>query len=449
MHFPTHYYKEPDNHTYVEKAYHKPIMMMIGAFALRRFGKINIQQRIKFSHKPLAAIIYPISLNCKKYGPYHEERNVFLNPAEALTTDKLEIPLGIIQQGYGEYVAYRLNTFNNLVHLSRSEFEKVYAIFNKNLGYACMKEDIAKIDSDIQIAFIPRSLYEVVFIRKMLSRNEKEFISQNEENSFCLHMANCHKAVENHQSKNSFYKSDPIDLKEIKDLAYKINKTICKRIYPFNQGLTYPNHIVYLEREITSIKEHYQKLGRLRYLCPVYNFQEQPNPLHPHLGNFTDSDAQLIKDCVKLECSTLSHDAFLLYRGGDYSKDFIEKGGYPHSLSYGTGLFAGGLYDMGATPFYYTRKSGNHCYVIVVPFKREETSPFYIPKDNAIMQLFMEREHFHARSKLWDYEFLECSSGMGMKRLLSGINYLTTKDSKKQLEEKFISYMKEAVILKE
>jgi len=450
LQFPTTRYKDTETYAYGEKSYWTPIVLMIGAFALKKFCKINMQSikpKFKFSYKPLPAIIYPISLNCKKYGPYHETRNVFLNSQEAKTIDQLEIPTGIIYQGYGEYVAYRLGTFNNLVHLSRSEFEQVYAIFNKHLDYASIKNEISTIDPNIEIAFIPRSLYELVFIRKMLHRNEKEFISQDLENSFCLDVADCHKAVDNHQAKTHYYKTNAVNLVQIEKLAYKINRTISKRIYSANQGMTYPELNDYLESEIKSVKEHCQKPLTAGYLCPVYNFQQKYPPLNSSLGIYNDIDAKLIKASLKLECSTVAHKAFLLYRGGDYSKDFIEKSGYSHSLSYGTGLFAGSLYDCGATSFHYARKSGSQCYVIVVPFKKEESSPFYIPKDNAIMQLFMEREHFHARSKIWNSEFLECTTGVGMKRL--NINYLVTKDSKRQLEGKFISYMKEAVILKE
>ena len=442
MQFPTTY-KDTETHTYAEKSYWKPIVLMIGAFALRRFCKIDVQKQfVKFSYKPLPAIIYPISLNCKKYGPYHDERKVFLNPAKPRTIDQLEIPTGIICQGYGEYVGFRLSELGNLVNLSRSEFEKVYAIFNKNLDYACMKEEIAKIDPNIQIAFIPRSLYELIFIRKMLNRNEKEFISQDLENSFCTEMADCHKAVNNHQSKTSYYKADAVNLIQIENLAYKINWTISKRIYNGNQGLTYSELADFLESEVMSVKKHIEKIGTCGYLCPVTNFQQNT------LGIYNDIDTQLIKNCLKLECSTVANRAFLLYRGGDYSKDFIEKDGYAHSLSYGTGLFAGSLYDSSANPFYYGRKNSNHCYVIVVPFEGQETSPFYIPQSNTILQLFMEGVHFHARSKLWDSK-LECSTGMGMKKNEAYIKYLVTTDSKKQLEDKFISYMKEAVIVKE
>lgn len=425
---------------------------MIGAFALGRFCKINVQQRlVKFSYKPLSAIIYPISTNCYKSDQHLEPRRVFLDLSEPRTVDQLEIPTGIIGQGYGEYVGFRVNMFGNLIQLSKPEFEKVYAIFNKNSDYQSIKDEIATIDPNIRITFIPRSLYEVVFIRKMLKRNEKEFISQDVENSFCLQMADCHKAVINHQSKTFFYRSDATNLAQIENLAYKINRTICKRIYPSSQGLTYPDLVDYLDNEIESVKEYCKKLGTGGHLCPVYNFQQKPYPRseNPSLGIYTDIDAKLIKASLKLECSSVAHNAFLLYRGGNYLYDFIEKDGYAHSLSYGTGLFAGSLYDIAATPFYYAHKKGNHCYVLIVPFEKNETSPFYIPKGNAIMQLFMEGAHFHARSKLWDSEFFQCSTGMGMKKLVPNINYLATTDSKKELEDKFISYMKEAVILKE
>lgn len=102
----------------------------------------------------------------------------------------IEDPQMPIKKGYGEYVVF----LSNRKKLSVSTFEKVYSVLTRHSPshimhsnsrisqkikeeYAARYELISKtiklIDQDLEVAFIPRTLYELVLIRKCIKEDLK------------------------------------------------------------------------------------------------------------------------------------------------------------------------------------------------------------------------------------------------------------------------------------
>lgn len=128
--------------------------------------------------------------------------------------------------------------------------------------------------------------------------------------------------------------------------------------------------------------------------------------------------SQIIKEAVALDCSEIAKRCFLLYRGANFKDDDIMKRimrfDRSHSLSFGTGLFSGCMFDPEATPFYYMRESSN-AYVIPVPFADLNNSPFHIPTRDTVAQLGGHGETFHSRTKAWKGFDVQEMSGIAHK----------------------------------
>jgi hypothetical protein len=175
------------------------------------------------------------------------------------------------------------------------------------------------------------------------------------------------------------------------------------------------------------------------------------------MGIRNDQDAQIIQDALKLDCSKIAQNAFLLYRGSDFQKDSPYSWGNhdkPYSLSFGTSLFAGCLYDGGATAFHHMRDSVFHYrenqngYVVAIPFSQLNTSPFYIPPTNTVAQLSGYGETFHARTKAWQGYDVENIGGINLGANLHVRDHLKSDLSKDTLIAQFEQYKKEAIHLK-
>ncbi len=184
-------------------------------------------------------------------------------------------------------------------------------------------------------------------------------------------------------------------------------------------GFTYQELATFTEREIHWFQRYYQK-------NPTHELSF--NTQHSYLGGPTlyfaldasgvthQSDATIIELAVALECSQVAADALLLYRGSHFIRDEpyhdvhhvdpvlplpidssdteSTKTKRPHSLSFGVSLFAGCLYDIGATAFAYMKAQPN-AYAIAIPIRALRQAPFYVPPGNSLVQLFGEGELFH------------------------------------------------------
>ena len=168
------------------------------------------------------------------------------------------------------------------------------------------------------------------------------------------------------------------------------------------------------------------------------------------MGIRDDQDAQIIRDAVALECSALAARSLFIYRGANYNKDSVKAWNNrdkAYSLSYGSSLFAGCIFDGGATAFHYMR-NGTNGYAIAVPYDQLSNSPFFIPTTHTTTQCFGDGEIFHARSKAWknfDYKNID---GINLGANMNSLDHLESNLEKKEMTTQFKSYKRSAFILK-
>ncbi len=395
---------------------------------------------------------------------------------------ELVVNSGPITMGYGEYVVfYNSNHDYPEKEIEQETFNKIHEIFNAyspSIGtceeeeledrYANIKKHVQKIDDALEIAFIPRTLYELFLVRKCMKEDfsrkkhcpkigrslmghkfsgEHDFFSveevQNEK-----HHRKCWHIGYFLDSENRSYNNN----KHVQEIAYRLNKNIVKNLGVTEAGYSLKKLLQHTKDKIVFLKEariKYQQLesklipSQIRDLVTVQGFLDKKY-------------ARVIKNTVALECSQKAQNALLFYRGSRLAVDHVaaKKSKYDaHCLSYGTGLFAGSMYDggeRGATVMHYMSIKNNTAHVMVVPYKERSASPFYCPHQNAIVQFYGAEEFFHARSKVW--------GGCNALKRISGIIpqtkvlpeqwvHLQSKQKKSELVREFEKYKKNAFIL--
>lgn len=421
--------------------------------------------------------------------------------------DSLEVSQDKITMGQGEYVVFHKLPSGEKKELSPETFEQVYKVLihyspaalmnsgsekaNEECAnrYERIKSEINKIDPSLKVIFVPRTLIELILIRKCIKEDLKN-------NEICPFLNRQEHHYIHHPENLRFYQTeDPQRRKEnleeiqalkdkrkcwhlcyfddvgdnqhadLKKIAFRLNKAIVKTLSPSNEGFSYQEFSVYAEKEIDFLKMHYHKdskeMERLyainkdksngcRVPGPTMNFGYELTRDKP-MGIRNEIDAQIIRDAVKLDCSKIAQQSFILYRGANFEKDACfcwDDKDKPYSLSFGSSLFAGCLFDGGATAFHYMR-NGRNAYAIPVPFDQLNDSPFFIPPANTCAQLFADGEIFHARTKAWANFDMNKIGGMnnntnGYKR-----EHLKSNLSQAELIDKFQKYKKQSIQLKE
>lgn len=368
----------------------------------------------------------------------------------------IEISPNKITVGQGEYVVFHTPA----KELDRGIFDLVYKIINQYSPsalinseseeanehcvnrYELIRAKVQEIDSSLDIIFVPRTLYELIFIRKCIKEDVKH-------KSVCprlspfRHTINSKVFAGNAEIYQKFLEQDHLDRVQrkcwhlsyfvdagdnhdagVKDVAYRLNQLIVKMFSrsskDYTHGFTCSQFIEYAEREIEFLKAHYRKgceemeklrnnekihsIGNCVTPGPTTNFgYESSRGSASPMGIRNDTDAQIIRAAISLDCSEIARHSFILYRGAIFERDLLYYGipeGASYSLSYGTSLFAGCVYDGGATAFYHMRKNLDG-YVIPIPFAQSSGSLFNIPPNNTITQLFGEGENFRVKTKSW------------------------------------------------
>ena len=420
------------------------------------------------------------------------------NPASDITSSQLNYnapPLveTKVLTGFGEFIVFRID--KNNVEITKETYEKVYEIFQmyspqQILSNSSNQEEISKayanrhqlistkvkeIDNTLEIAFVPRTLYELIFLRKCIREDVKR-------NGVCPLLKTTNesraKILTNYAERDkcwhlSYFK-DPGDNNhaDVKELAHRLNRMIVKALSPQSKGFTLSEFHVALDKEIAFFQNYYKECQEITREWqnetrddwiiktvthspgPAVSFGYELNDYSP-TGIRDDKDAKIIKKALDLDCSKIAQTCLFLYRGSDYERDkiFSERNPeMPYSISYGTSLFAGSVYDPGATVFHYARTAEN-THVIPIPLVslNSPKMPFHIPATNAICQLTGDGEYFHGRSKVWkdcDVNIILGIWGLADMIKPSNRNCLKSGLSKKALVKKFNVYKKKAIVLK-
>jgi hypothetical protein len=392
---------------------------------------------------------------------------------QVATISDLKISEDKITMGQGEYIVFRFNEKGQRSAISADEFEIAYQILlscapsdlakmgiNSGERYELIKRKLENIDPSLKAIFVPKTLYELIFIRKSIKEDYKfgelceKLISNIESRTADKEIEIQTMRAEKCWHQCYFEDAGNSQCCKVKKLAYRLNNIILKELKPLPAGFTYKEFLDFTQKEIDFLLDYHERpfAATRVYPCPTTNFklESQSGGVKP-MGLRGEKDASIIRKALTLECSEIARHSLFLYRGADFQKDstispFTTNTAY--SLSYGASLFAGSLYDGGAAAFHYMRKEKN-AYAIAVPFDKLHNSLFFVPSSHSVAQLSGRGEIFHARTKVWKNFELQKLEGMwgfvnGRKR-----DHLRSDLSKEDLEAQFQNYKSRAFQLKD
>lgn len=388
----------------------------------------------------------------------------------------IEISRDKITMGQGEYVVFHNFPDGEKKGLSKETFDKVYQVLLKyypaaiiNSGvektaelcanrFVLINKEIKEIDPSLEAQFIPKTLYELAFIRKCIKEDIKQkkkcpFLSVTLQQYLDKEQVDIIFSRKSKEEREAIYK-DNQDIKTkrkcwhvfyfnnpgdnehegVKEIAHRMNNVLIKNC-ELKKG-TYEEFSALTEKQIDFLKDK----G-----CYQYG-TERPMSIP------NETTEQFIKNALALDCSRIAEQSTFLYRGSDFQKDAPFKNHSssdmrPFSLSYGSSVFAGCLYDAGATAFTYLRKETN-AHAIFVPFDQLNDSPFYIPTTNTVAQLFGKGETFHGRTKTWKDFDVEKMEGMYELSSEETLDHLKSNLSKEEFLKQFQEYKSKAIQLK-
>jgi hypothetical protein len=318
-----------------------------------------------------------------------------------------------VKGGYGEYLIFR-----KAGSLSKETYALCYDILSEARQIVSEKEkrtylkrEFRQIDEEIGFTFIPRTLYELYFIEKCvketLRRREicksQDSLEVNQSESKCWH-GPVTEAFERD--------ADP----SIFDIAYRLNNSICKHINPATKALSFATITAIAQEKLNYIENCHEysdsalskellNYGDCRRDLANNIMSESTRGSAKPVGIKTEAMKQIVLNAISLECSNLAQGNWILYRGSKLNNDspleYSSNGevSFVQSLSFGTSLFAGSMYDPGAAAFHYMRNRDNDAIAILVPKPEASSSPFAIPSTHPISQIFGNGERWHARTK--------------------------------------------------
>ncbi len=324
-----------------------------------------------------------------------------------------------ISAGNGEYVVYHKQSTGQMVAPSRQTFERAYAVLNHfnspNIDdrYAVIRGKIKEIDPTLEITFIPRTYYELHFLKKGI----KEDLARND---FCPNEGTrpdpyAHSHADNCWHLAYFDREEDNNAPAVKTMAFMMNQSLFKKLSkrPLEQDQLRYQTICELTNKQTQFFQRFHQTFDLsaqnrngKFLSGF--FSREGTPIHKFsygsLQIRNEKDAEIVRNAVALECHSIAEKAHLLYRGTDFPTDLPyspDNPNKPYSFSFGSGLFAGTLFAQGTTPYNYIRDSKDG-YVMAVPAKEMPHAPFAIPDKHPICHLSAnDGVVFHPRSKVW------------------------------------------------
>ncbi len=438
-----------------------------------------------------------------------DQQNLYCNSEEK--TSKPPIPMppdDVIKNGYGEYLVYRINSEGEKEPITDIEYEKIFDIIENSRSlspedpYIDLKGKIQEeLGAEIQIAFIPRTIYELIFLKECIQEDlnrqnccnaqstritrviwkeenldRQEIIENAMKEGFwqqCL--------FEDTDYEARFSRRNAFDyrLAHLKKIATRLNQVALKQFNSKNaEGFTYKEIGIVQDNLITFFKKLHDPQSDLHksakalrcndYVSIAEKFTQEdiltigrytPSEATP-MGIGTERHEQILKKAIQLESSAEAINSLVLYRGSNFLEDFLmrEKKSYreqqilTNSLSYGTSLYAGVLYDGGATAFYYMRKSYLDAQAFIIPLKKQQAgkSPFHVYNVHPLIQMMSKGEIFHPRTKVWKIK--EEQKVLGFLGLAES-SYSKIKEqcktnaSQEKMEKWFLKYKSKAYLL--
>lgn len=377
-------------------------------------------------------------------------------------------PEGVIKNGYGEYLVYRKDQQGNKAAITEKEYESIFEVIEtarKEVPadrHAYLEAKIQeKLGKEVRISFIPRNLYELIFLHECLQEDIEQGQCSNarelgitmglqrplKEEGGKLYGAKIPSLQEGKEIidrgiKQGFWQLCIFDDQDHEDgfkkinendyrmahlvkVAAKLNEVALGKLKGQAEGYTYSdiaqsqkNEVAFFRSLTEKNSENHAKANiRVFTIASLaLRFRNEQHPINGHdlypLGIRNERDEEILNKATQLECSAESVNHLVLYRGAKFDSDELmrKKSNYsaqspvlPNTLSYGTSLYGGALYDGGATAAFYMRKNHVDAQAFLVPLKEQlaGTTPFHAYIVNPLISLAAHGEVFHARSKLW------------------------------------------------
>lgn len=345
-----------------------------------------------------------------------------------------------VSAGYGEYIVYRENN-GRIEEVDERMYRLCYDRMcqirstDRELNDECLKT----IDPHLRTTFIPRTLYELFFLKECVREdlNRKSicpslqywhYTSLGEESLFYKIAIDTLNTMPSCYHCGYFDKLGDDQGEKIKGASFRLNQAIVKELN-LSQACHLPLKQIQeiSSRCLTFLSECYRESGSktaeevktiLRcdnggVTCNLYNDKNYAGI--KALAIVNERQKSMVQKAIALECSDMAKNHLILYRGSVIAHDsFVRTDGKIHSLSYGTGLFAGAMYDGDACAFYHMRKEkaviyrdrclqevDQDAFAVLVPRVNYKASPFFIPTTHPLCQLLGTGEFFHARTKAY------------------------------------------------
>lgn len=403
---------------------------------------------------------------------------------------------GILKNGFGEYLIYRVTADGRKQAISPGDYQVVFKIIENARvlkgddfpedRHAYLKAAIqAQLGPEVQIGFIPRSLYELIYLQECVQEilKNKETLCIDDSNELWKNLDSEEKITEIDKSLtkyfwqqcrfedtdyiNQCFSESECDHREryVQLVSEKLNKVALEK---FNLESGDREGFSYFEiRNATkTVVEFFKNLRDESSVNNKIVKQVKPRDNIAYamackttadpIGIANTRDIQLIKDAVKLECSQAAVNHLIFYRGGKYSSDALEKSFLSdnllqNSLSYGT-LFGGILYDRGACAYRYMRDFSNDSFAYPVSLKKllEGTPPFTMPMVHPLITMMSSGEYFHGRTVVSSNDYKTKSYGFhgaGCLKISDLPRFCTTDILLEALKDKFAKFQNKVYVL--
>lgn len=337
--------------------------------------------------------------------------------------------------GQGEYIIFA----EDETSVDEKTFKEAYEILLNNAPrklkkddcpkrYEIISEKIKNLNPKLKIAFIPRTLYELTYIECCIKQgiNYYNLIKQENGNTPSNNSNPLKKwsnISPNELLKSSKFKSDnenenhekdswllPPSKKVGKDdkynklelvinAAWRLNNYMIEEFKPSSKGFKLDELMEFTQIKINFLSTYPND----KNIDEILKASGSRGPIQEfaHHLSIKEKRPKVIENACKLDCSPISINYHWIYRGtcSFFADNVIGSDETWYSLSFGTSLLAGSCNDWNACVLYYA--NFNTTYAIPVPFDKIEESPFHIPHQHPIPQLFGYGEVFHARTIGW------------------------------------------------
>lgn len=435
---------------------------------------IQIEAARSEKQKALAALINP---------PQKPAEKVDIANAQPLSDGK-------ITTGQGEYILFHQLENGEMRKPSPEIFEKAYQLLLEHKPrtlaqqsmeacenrHALLNQALKRVDPSLQAVFVPKTLYELVFIRKIIGedlkhnsickrlshlRNEEALEKADEVTRQQLISAQAADIAKRKCWHICFFKDEGDDQHEdLKKMAFRMNKVLLKTLKPSADGFTFKDIQEFGENELTFLKTFYKETQEKRARGervvsdnydggPTTNFaQNLPYGGTTPMAISDENVAQIVRNALILDCSEHAKNSLFIFRGSKFYDDCITRNMKPYSLSYGTSLFAGCIFDGSATALYYMRSDFvDSAHAMSIPFDQVDSSPFFVPQTHTLAQLYGYGEIFHARTKAWaDAQLTDIGGYQGFGEYSR--DHLASNLSKEALEAAYKTYKAQAIQLR-